>query len=100
MGSINYTKTFRMQVVQEALKPELQGMEDVIANKYGIMPSTVERWKHTYELYGEDGLCRNSSKLKRKSSREQELEKEVAELKEEVEILKKAAAFLADLRRE
>ena len=74
-------------------------MEHVVAEKYGIKPWTVRKWSDLYIEKGESGLAKGSL-TRSKSSREQELEKENAELKEEIRILKKAAAFLADLRRE
>ena len=74
-------------------------MEHIIAEKYGVKPWTVAKWRDIYLELGEDGLKRGGS-MKKKTPREAALEKENAELKEEIEILKKAAAFLADLRRE
>lgn len=40
------------------------------------------------------------TKSDKRTDREKELEKENAELREEVEILKKAAAFLANVKRD
>ena len=95
-----YNKTFHIKVAKEALLPENQGMEHIIAKKYGLLPGTVHRWKDAYTQYGEDAFAKGHMKTYHKSSREKELEKENKQLREEVEILKKAAAFLADLRRE
>ena len=97
--SNRYTKAFRVKVAKEASQPEFKGMEHVIAEKYAIKPWTVRKWSDLYIEKGESGLAKGSL-TRSKSSREQELEKENAELKEEIRILKKAAAFLADLRRE
>ena len=94
--STRYTKEFRVRVAKEAALPEFEGMEHIIAEKYGIKPWTVAKWRDIYLEFGEEG----KRSQKKKSPREMELEKENAELKEEIEILKKAAAFLADLRRE
>jgi transposase len=97
--SKRYTKDFRLQVAKEASKPELQGLEHIVAEKYGVKPWTVRKWSSLYLEKGESGLTKGSL-TGRKSPRERQLEKENAELREEVAILKKAAAFLADLRRE
>ena len=97
--SNRYTKDFRMQVAKEASQPEFQGLEHIVAEKYGVKPWTVRKWRHLYLELGEAGLSKGSLS-KSKSPREIALEKENAELREEVAILKKAAAFLADLRRE
>ena len=98
---MSYTKSFKIQVAREASQPEYDGLEHIVAEKYKMRASTVLRWKEAYQEFGEDGLGRADSKNYRKqSAREIELEKENAELKEEIKILKKAAAFLADLRRE
>ena len=100
MGSNSYSKTFRVKVAKEASKKEMRGMEEVIAQKYGLRYSTVMRWKEIYQEYGEHALGKSQiGSVNKKSDYELQLEKENAQLKEEVEILKKAAAFLADLGR-
>lgn len=96
----SYTKGFRIRVAKEAAYPEMKGMEKHIADKYGLKESTVRRWRQLYEEYGENALGRNITAIKKKTDREIELEKENAELREELEILKKAAAFLANVGRE
>lgn len=98
--SERYTKGFRVQVAKEASQPGFKDLEHVIAEKYGLRKSTVERWRDVYLEQGEKGLKKGALKCEGKTAREKELEKENAELKEEIRILKKAAAFLADLRRE
>ena len=94
-----YKKTFRVKVAKEASRPEMKGMEEHIAKKYGLRVSTVLKWKDIYQEYGETALGNNLSSFNKKSDREIELEKENAALREEVEILKKAAAFLANVGR-
>ena len=98
--SIHYTKSFRVNVAKEAVRPENKGLEHVIARKYGIRPGTVVKWAQLYEQYGENSLSRGKLTSERKSDRERQLEKENAALREEIEILKKAAAFLAKVGRE
>ena len=97
MGS--YSKRLRIAVAKEASLPEMKGMEEHIARKYGIKPGTVRRWAAIYQQYGENGLGKHINSPDKKSDREIQLEKENAALREEVEILKKAAAFLADVGR-
>lgn len=101
MARKHYPKSLKVQVAKEALLPENRNMEHVIAEKYGIMPWTVIKWKeHFLEVGEERAFQKGYSKGPKKTSRERELEKEVADLREEVEILKKAAAFLANVKRD
>ena len=97
---IHYTKDFRVKIAKEACCPENEGLEHIIAQKYGIKPWTVAKWAQLYRQYGEDSLSKGKLTGDRKSDRERQLEKENAELREEIEILKKAAAFLAKVGRE
>ena len=101
MSGTKYNRTFRLMVAKEALLPENRGLEHVIAEKYGIMPWTVIRWReHLAEVGEADAFRKGFYKGPKKTAREKELEKENAELREEVEILKKAAAFLASVKRD
>lgn len=100
MSRTKYTKELKMRVAKEAARPESKGMEHIIAEKYGIMPWTVTRWRNHYLEYGEKSFYRGYSKSDTKTPREKELEKEVEGLRQEVEILKKAAAFLANVKHE
>ena len=88
-------------VAKEALLPENKDLEHVIADKYGIMPWTVIRWReHLAEVGEAEAFRYGFSKWDRRTDREKKLEKENAELREEIEILKKAAAFLASVKRD
>ena len=100
MSSKGYSKEFRMRVAKEADQPENKGMEHIIAAKYGILPGTVRRWAEHYLENGEDAFYRGYTKPNTKSPREKQLEKEIEDLRLEIEILKKAAAFLANVKRE
>ena len=101
MSRTKYNRTFRLMVAKEALLPENRDLEHVIAEKYGIMPWTVIRWReHLAEVGEAEAFRYGFSKGDRKTDREKKLEKENAELREEVEILKKAAAFLASVKRD
>jgi transposase len=101
MSRTNYSKQFKLMVAKEALLPENKNLEHVIADKYGIMPWTVIRWRNHLAEVGEDKAFRKGfTKSDQRTDREKELEKENAELREEVEILKKAAAFLANVKRD
>ena len=98
--SSHYTKEFRINVAREALRPENKGLEHVVAKKYDIRSSTVNKWAQLYQQNGEDGLSNGRLHGGHKSDRERQLERENAALREEIEILKKAAAFLAKVGRE
>ena len=95
-----YSKTFRIKVASEAAQPSNAGMEQVIAKKYGLRPWTVIRWRDLYLEGGAEGLSKGRLSVTGKTNRELQLEKENAALREEVEILKKAAAFLANVKRD
>lgn len=80
---------------------ENQGLEHVIAEKYHVMPWTVIKWRDHLQEFGERTAFKRGYPLKKHPTpREVELEKENAQLREEVEILKKAAAFLANVKRD
>lgn len=100
MAQSKYSKEFKNKVAKEALLPENEGLERVIADKYGLLPATVRRWRDHYREYGDKAFWRGYTKKDTRSPREIELEKENEELREEVQILKKAAAFLANVKHE
>ena len=101
MARTHYTKSLKLQVAKEAARPENRGLEYFIAEKYNIKPWTVIKWRdHFLEVGEADAFKEGYSKGTRKSNRELELEKENAALREEVEILKKAAVFLANVKRD
>ena len=81
--------------------PEDQGLEHVIAEKYHVMPWTVIKWRDHLQQVGEENAVKKGyTRKKRSTPRQDEREKENAQLREEVEILKKAAAFLANVKRD
>ena len=94
----SYSKSFKLQVVQDALDPKYAKNLDALEELYGVHARTIYRWKDQYIRYGEAGLS-HGHKESAKSERIAELEKEVKDLLMENEILKKAAAFLADAMR-
>lgn len=100
MSRSHYSKTLRIRVAQEAARPENNGMEHVIAAKYDLRPGTVIKWRDLYLQFGEAALTTGRLTQIQKTPREVELEKQVAELEEEVKILKKAAAFLVNVKHE
>ena len=100
MAKNNYSKGFKIRVAKEALLPENEGLERVIVGKYGLLRATVRRWRDHYAEYGDKAFWKGYTKKDTRSPREIELEKEVKELQEEVKILKKAAAFLANVKHE
>jgi transposase len=95
--SKKYNRTFRLKIAKEAILPENEGLEDVIAEKYGILPSTVSIWKMHYIEYGDESFKEGISNKKYKTTREIQLEKEREELLQEIEILKKAKEFFTNL---
>ena len=56
MGKSGYNKSFRVRVAKEATDPQMKGMEEHIAKKYGLRTTTVVRWAEIYRDYGENGL--------------------------------------------
>ncbi|MGF6377087.1 transposase [Clostridiales Family XIII bacterium PM5-7] len=94
-----YSKEFKIAVAKEAMLPENERAVNVLADKYNVMPWTIERWKKLYQEEGAAAFSKDAWK-KRESQRMKALEKENEALKEEVEILKKAAAFLASVKRD
>ena len=100
MSKKKYSRELRMKVAKEAAKPESKGMEHIIAKKYNVMPWTVSKWCAHYLEYGEEAFKKGLYTSCKKSAREIELEKRVAELEMETEILKKATAFLSNVKHE
>lgn len=100
-----YTKKFRLMIVEEILRSDLQDNLYLIATKYNIRESTIERWLNNYLTYGERGLSQGfpgkayDDALSFAEKERKAKDKEIADLKEEIEILKKAAAFLAKIDR-
>lgn len=94
----HYTQEFKLHLVQEALLPENKHNAKLIAEKYGVYPNTLLKWRKEYLKYGEAGLDARALR-KQEEQHYKELEIENAKLKEENEILKKAAAFLAEVGR-
>ena len=94
----HYTAEFKKHVVAEALQQPDKHDWPLVAKKYGVRSTTLREWIKLYEEYGEAGF---TVKTRNQAERERikELEKEIVELKEENEILKKAAAFLAEVGR-
>lgn len=89
---------FKKHVVLEVLNSGNPHHLDPIAMKYGVSPNAVRQWKTLYLQYGDNAFDPKKRKALRKD-KIKELEKRNAELEEEIEILKKAAAFLADAGR-
>ena len=97
MSAKSYSKGFKIQVAEDALEPENERAVEILAVKYGIQPRTVVKWRNMYRENGPKAF--NKGYMTANDKRTAELLKENAELKEEIEILKKAAAFLADVMR-
>jgi len=101
-------KKFKLEVVNEALRPEFEGKEFLVAEKYELRESTVLKWKEKYLKYGDIALSSGFNKIEKEGILDNKNQKEIdkakdrkiKELEEEIEILKKAAAFLANLDRD
>ena len=93
-----YDPEFKLQVVKDALSPENKHAKRLIAKKYGIDFTTLYHWLKQYQQYGEDGL-KGKRQTELQDQKIKDLEKENKDLKEEIAILKKAAAFLAEVGR-
>ena len=72
-----YSKELKIKVAKEAALPEHERCEHIIADKYGVMPWTVEKWRALYLEYGEMGLSKEFNKAV-KDDRVVALEKENA----------------------
>lgn len=93
-----YSPEFKMKVVQEAQALSKPRDKVQLAEKYGISISALRVWTKLYEEYG--GIAFDKKEKEELEKRRiEDLEKQIAELKEENEILKKAAAFLAEVGR-
>ena len=44
MARSKYSRGLKIKVAKEAMLPENQGLEHVIAEKYHVMPWTVIKW--------------------------------------------------------
>ena len=49
MAAKSYSKRFKIQVAEDALKPENERAVEILAVKYGIQPRTVVKWKNMYK---------------------------------------------------
>ena len=56
MSAKDYSFSFRLKVVQEALKPENRNSISYIAEKHGVNAKVLSRWIQRYNQYGEEGL--------------------------------------------
>ena len=99
MAKSGYSEEFKIKVAAEAALPENRDCEHLVAKKYQLLTSTVERWKKLYVEHGPSGL-RRRFRAPVESLETKEYKKRIQELEEEVQILKKAAAFLANIDRE
>ena len=78
MARYKYSRWLKLKIAKEAMLPENQGLEHVIAEKY-----------HLQDV-GEENAFRKGGSLNRGPTPK----------REEIEILKKAAAFLANVKRD
>ena len=68
-----YTRKFRIQVAKEALRPEYEGLEHVIAEKYDVRVNSIKRWKEQYLQFGDRAFIKGYTIRPQKTSKEIEL---------------------------
>ena len=56
MGKRKYTTELKLQIVEEYLNGNL-GLK-LLAQKYYVSPSDVQKWSDAYREHGLDGLCK------------------------------------------
>lgn len=101
-----YNKKSRKMVVEEALKPEFEDKLYLVADKYVLSQTVIERWVSNYKKLGDVGLTKGfafnieGSVIEFKDEEIKQKDKKISELEEEIEIPKKATAFLAKLNRD
>ena len=54
MARYKYSRWLKLKIAKEAMLPENQGLEHVIAEKYHVMPWTVTRWRDHLQDVGEE----------------------------------------------
>ena len=54
MARSKYSRGLKIKVAKEAMLPENQGLEHVIAEKYHVMPWTVIKWRDHLQQVGEE----------------------------------------------
>ena len=58
-----YSRGLKIKVAKEAMLPENQGLEHVIAEKYHVMPWTVIKWRDHLQQVGEENAFLSSLPL-------------------------------------
>ena len=66
MARYKYSRWLKLKIAKEAMLPENQGLEHVIAEKYHVMPWTVTRWRDHLQDVGEENvvLCQDLVQVK------------------------------------
>ena len=65
-----YSRGLKIKVAKEAMLPEDQGLEHVIAEKYHVMPWTVIKWRDHLQQVGEENAFKKGYTLKNVSLQE------------------------------
>lgn len=64
MARSKYSRGLKIKVAKEAMLPENQGLEHVIAEKYHVMPWTVIKWRDHLQQVGEENAFKKGYTLK------------------------------------
>ena len=64
MARSKYSRGLKIKVAKEAMLPENQGLEHVIAEKYHVMPWTVIKWRDIFSRSGKKMHSRRDTLLK------------------------------------
>ncbi len=63
-----YAKGIKIKIAKEAMLPENQGLEHVIAEKYHVMPCTVIRWRDHLQEFGEENAFKKGYTIKSRAT--------------------------------
>jgi transposase len=91
------SKEFKMKIMDLHLKDNIP--IKIISEKFGISQSTIYSWRDQYRKYGDDAFV-GCGHQRPGDAELRKLRKENEELKMQVEILKKVAAYQAQIESE
>lgn len=88
------SKKFKMEIMELHLKDGIS--IKILSKRFGISESTIYGWRDQYRKYGENAFV-GCGHQRPEDAELRKLRKENEELKMQVEILKKAAAYRAQI---
>lgn len=92
MGRKNYTKEFKIEVVQASYETDKSQAQ--FADDMGIGRSTLTNWRAKFKVSGEDAFPGSGHQLP-EDAEVSRLKRELRQARQERDILKKALAFFA-----